>query len=73
MTYYGVKWPIEEHARDTHSVRELKEEARRDLVVMLHEAGLIPIGPPAVRITHDRKEIAAIVQVVRSPGKAVAS
>ncbi len=59
--YYRAEWPIED--RDTMTLAELKTEARDDLVLMLHDAGVVPVGPPVMRVSRDRSTLMAIVPV----------
>ena len=59
--YYRAQWPIED--RDTMTIADLKVEARSDLVLMLHDAGLVPVGPPMMRVSSDRTTLVAVVPV----------
>lgn len=59
--YYRAQWPIID--RDDLTLAELKAEARDDLVLMLHDAGLVPVGPPMMRVSADRALLVAVVPV----------
>ena len=61
--YYRAEWPILD--RDTRTLAELKAEARDDLVLMVHDAGAVPVGNPEIRVSPDRRHVVAVVPVKR--------
>ena len=66
---YGVRWPIMD---DSLTVRQLKAEAERDIVVMLHDDGLIPVSRPRMRLSPNGRELLACVRVIDRPAGAIA-
>ena len=64
---YAASWPILDETRDMLTVADLKRQAERDLVVMLHDAGLIPVARPKMRVSPDRAHLVAAVRVIRRP------
>ena len=61
---YTVRWPILD---DEMTVRDLKAEAERDLVTMLHDEGLIPVTKPALRVAPGGGELLGAVRVIKRP------
>ena len=61
--YYRAEWPIED--RDSYTLAEQKAQARADLVLMIHDAGAVPVGKPEIRVSADRGSLLAVVPVKR--------
>ena len=63
---YHATWPILDHVETP--VADLKATALEDLVVMLHEAGLVPLARPTLAVAADRHHIVADVPVRHRAG-----